>query len=324
LGAAIFAGLETSRVAALTLPLISIVIPVYNGEAFVADAIDSVLAQKDAAFELIVIDDGSTDATPAILARYGRAIAVHRQPNRGEGAARNAALSYLGGDLVLFLDADDLLPAGYLNRFAAAAREAPEIEVFHCGWRTVTFDGNPVYEVEEPRPIDVDPFHEVPYHGSPAIDSVLVRRSALARVAGFDPALRVQADWDFCLRLAASGARFRGVPGNVALVRQRPDSVSAHRVHELAAGAVEVLERHLRAHTRCTACAPAKRGLRSFRRAVRRQQAAALLVEAQRLAGRIGLTGRPARWIGTCLALARQPHLSGVALAALTARWRRR
>ena len=140
------------------MPLISIVIPVYNGEAFVADAIDSVLAQKGAAFELIVIDDGSTDATPAILARYGRAIAVHRQPNRGEGAARNAALSYLRGDLVLFLDADDLLPAGYLDRFAAAAREAPEIEVFHCGWHTVTFDGKPVYAVEEPRPIDVDPF----------------------------------------------------------------------------------------------------------------------------------------------------------------------
>ena len=306
------------------MPLISIVIPVYNGEAFVADAIDSVLAQKGAAFELIVIDDGSTDATPAILARYGRAIAVHRQPNRGEGAARNAALSYLRGELVLFLDADDLLPAGYLDRFAAAAREAPEIEVFHCGWRTVTFDGKPVYAVEEPRPIDVDPFHEVPYQGSPHINSILVRRSALARVGGFDQALLVQADWDFCLRLAASGARFRGVAGNVAIVRQRPDSLSAALCHELAAEAVEVLERHLRAHTRCRACAPAKRGLRSFRRAVGRQQAAALLVEAQRLAGRIGLTGRPARWIGTCLALARQPRLSGVALAALTARWRRR
>ena len=205
----------------MSSPLISIVIPVYNGEAFVADAIDSVLAQEGVAFELIVIDDGSTDATETILARYGGAIAVHRQPNQGEGAARNAALPHLRGELVLFLDADDLLPVGYLERFAAAAREAPEIEVFHCGWRGMSFDGKPLYAQEEPAPIDSDPFHDVAAWGSPHIDSVLVRRSALARVGGFDPTLRVQADCDFCLRLAASGARFRGVLGNVAIVRRR-------------------------------------------------------------------------------------------------------
>src|SRR5215470_546787 len=130
--AAILGSSQRSKVATLPSPLISVVIPVYNGEAFVAGAIDSVLAQEGVAFELIVVDDGSTDATPEILARYGGAIAVHRQPNRGHGAARNAALPYLRGELVLFFDADDLLPAGYLERFAAAVREAPEIEVFHC------------------------------------------------------------------------------------------------------------------------------------------------------------------------------------------------
>src|SRR5205807_5129846 len=107
-----------------------------------------------AAFELIVVDDGSTDATPAILARYGGASAVYHQPNRGEGAARNAALPHLRGELALFLDADDLLPAGYLDRFVTAAREAPEIEVFHCGWRGVNLDGEPLYAYEEPQPID--------------------------------------------------------------------------------------------------------------------------------------------------------------------------
>jgi glycosyltransferase involved in cell wall biosynthesis len=302
----------------LPSPLISIVIPVYNGEAFVADAIDSVLAQENVAFELIVVDDGSTDATPAILARYGGAITVQYQPNRGEGAARNAALPHLRGELALFLDADDLLPAGYLDRFAAAACEAPEIEVFHCGWRIVSFDGTPLCNVEKPEPIDADPFHALAYRGSPAIDSVLVRRSALERVGGFDPALRMQADWDFCLRLAASGARFRGVPGNVAIVRRRPDSVSARRQDERAAANVVVLERHLRGHARCPACAPAKAALLSAQRR-------ALFIEAQRLAGRIGLTSRPAkRWIGTFLAVARRPRLSGAALASFAAYWRRR
>ena len=146
-------------------PFISIVIPVYNGEAFVADAIDSVLAQKGTVFELIVVDDGSTDATPAILARYGSAIMVHRQSNRGEGAARNTAIPHLRGEFALFLDADDLLPPGYLGRFATAARQAPEIEVFHCGWRGVSFDGALLYSQEEPLPFDADPFHEVPFFG---------------------------------------------------------------------------------------------------------------------------------------------------------------
>jgi len=298
-------------------PLISIVIPVYNGEAFVADAIDSVLAQKGVAFELIVIDDGSTDATETILARYGGAIAVHRQPNQGEGAARNAALPHLRGELVLFLDADDLLPAGYLQRFAAAAREAPEIEVFHCGWRGMSFDGKPLYAQEEPAPIDSDPFHDVAAWGSPHIDSLLVRRSALARVGGFDPTLRVQADFDFCLRLAASGARFRGVLGNVATVRRRSDSVSGERRRELSTVGLALLERHLRGHARCPACAPVYANLRIWRRF-------ALISEAQQLAGRIGLTGRSAKWVGGFLAVARQPRLIGAALAEVARQCSRR
>src|SRR5262245_30705952 len=250
----------------LRLPLISVVIPVYNGEAFVADAIESVLAQGVAPFELIVVDDGSTDATPQILARYGAAIRVHRQLNSGGSAARNAALPYIRGELALFLDADDLLPTDYLNRFAAAAYEEPEIEVFHCGWRAISFDGAPLYVVEEPLAIDNDPFHLLPSWGSPAIDSLLVRRSAIVRVSGFDQSLRVQQDLDFCLRLAASGARFQGVPGSIAVVRRRPDSVSGRRRLELAAGVVEVLERHLRGHTRCADCASAYATLRFWRR----------------------------------------------------------
>jgi glycosyltransferase involved in cell wall biosynthesis len=291
----------------LSSPQISVVIPVYNGEAFVANAIDSVLAQEDAAFELIVIDDGSTDATPAIIARYGDKISVYSQPNAGEGAARNAALPHMRGELALFLDADDLIPPGYLNRFACAARNAPKIEVFHCGWHAVGFDGELLYTVDEPQPYDSDPFHQLLSWGSPAINAVLVRRSALARMGGFDPTLRVQADFDFCMRLAACGARFRGVPGNLAIVRRRADSVSATRRHELAAAAVAVMERHLAGHTRCPACKPTDEILRLWRRR-------ALLAEAAQLADRAGFTGRLGNWIGMLLAVARRPRRIGLAL----------
>jgi GT2 family glycosyltransferase len=254
-----------------------------------------------------VIDDGSTDATAAILSRYSGAISVFHQPNGGEGAARNAAFIHMRGKLALFLDADDLIPPGYLSRFASAAEEAKDVDVFHCGWRAVSLDGASLYTVENPLPFDTDPFHQLPFFGSPAINAVLVRRSALTRVGGFNPSLRVQADLDFCLRLAASGARFRGVPGNVAIVRRRPDSVSAVRRHELAAAAVAVMERHQAGHTWCPACALLDETLRLWRRK-------ALLAEAARFADRAGLSGRLGNWVGMVVALARRPSRLGAAL----------
>jgi glycosyltransferase involved in cell wall biosynthesis len=301
-----FEGLLRTEVA-LPAPQITVVIPVYNGEAFVADAIDSVLAQEGVAFELIVIDDGSTDATPAVLAQYGDRISVFRQPNSGEGAARNAAVAHMSGELALFLDADDLIPPGYLECFASAAAKAEDVEVFHCGWKALSFDGSPLYNVEEPRPYDNDPFHAVPYWGSPAINTLLVRRLALTRVGGFDPALRVQADLDFCLRLARGGARFRGVPDNIAIVRRRADSVSAARRRELAAVAVAVMVRHLANHERCPACAPLDQVLQLWRRK-------ALLAEAANFADRAGLTGRSGNWMGMALALSLRPRHIAVAL----------
>jgi glycosyltransferase involved in cell wall biosynthesis len=306
----------------LAQPQISVVIPVYNGEAFVADAIESVLDQKGAAFELIVIDDGSTDWTPSILRRYSDRISVYCQSNCDVSAARNAAIPYMRGELALFLDADDLIPQGYLARFASAAIEAPEIEVFHCGWRIEILNGELLDIVEEPLPIDNDPFHQVPYWASPVMNAILVRRSALERVGGFDPTLKIQEDFDFCLRLAASGARFRGIPGNMAIVRRRTDSISALRHRELAAVTVAVMERHVGDHY-CSACKLVDEALRLWRRK-------ALLADAAQLARRAGITGRLGNWTGMVLAVLRRPSRLGVALdhavcrLNFPARWLRR
>jgi len=93
-------------------PLVSVVIPAYNRAGMLREAVDSVLAQEFRDFELIVVDDGSTDETPRLLDAYGRQIAVVRQPNRGVSAARNAGVAAASGRLIAFLDSDDLwLPA---------------------------------------------------------------------------------------------------------------------------------------------------------------------------------------------------------------------
>lgn len=91
-----------------TSPLISVLIPVFNGERHIAAAVESVLAQRDVAIELIVVDDGSRDRTPSILKEYGGALRVVSQPNRGLAAARNAGLAAARGEFLALFDADDI------------------------------------------------------------------------------------------------------------------------------------------------------------------------------------------------------------------------
>jgi glycosyltransferase involved in cell wall biosynthesis len=98
-------------------PLVSVIIPTYNRGGMIRDAIASVLNQDFKDFELIVIDDGSTDDTPAILETFGRAIRIVRQANRGVSAARNQGIALASGKLLTFLDSDDLwLPQSWRDR----------------------------------------------------------------------------------------------------------------------------------------------------------------------------------------------------------------
>ena len=89
-------------------PVVSVVIPVYNRAPQVCAAVDSVLAQTFTAFELILVDDGSTDDTPRALAKYGDRIRLIRQENKGVSAARNAGIAAARGALIAFLDSDDV------------------------------------------------------------------------------------------------------------------------------------------------------------------------------------------------------------------------
>ena len=97
-------------------PLVSVIIPTYNRGWILTEAIDSVLAQDYEDFELIVVDDGSTDNTPEILDAYGQDIMVLRQANKGVSAARNRGIAEAGGQLVAFLDSDDFWLPRKLSR----------------------------------------------------------------------------------------------------------------------------------------------------------------------------------------------------------------
>jgi len=294
---------------------VSVVIPVRDGEPFVAEAVESVLDQEDVRAELIVADDGSTDGTPDVLARFAERIVVRRQEERGLAAARNVGLALAHAELIVFLDADDLQPPGYLARLVETATATPDAEVFHCGWRATDFDGRFLYEQESPLDLDRDPLHALAAAGSPHISTLAVRRRAADRVGPFDETLPHQEDWDYWLRLALSGAIFKGVPGNVAIIRRRADSMSASAGPRLAATGLAVLEKHLSRHERCPACIQADAGLASWRRAV-------LQASARDYARRLRLRGRAGRLIGGGLAVARTPRLAPTAWLALRERVR--
>jgi hypothetical protein len=298
-------------------PSVSVIVPVRNGEAFVADAIESVLDQQDVSAELIVIDDGSTDGTPDVLHRFAGQITVASSSGHGVSAARNHGVALAQGELLVFLDADDLHPRHYLARFAEAAAGAPDAEVFHCGWRGVDFDdGRVLYGQDDPFDLDRDPFHALAAAGSPPLTALAVRRGAATRIGPFDEAESLQADWDYWLRLAASGATFRGVPGNVVIIRRRKASMASAAGTRLAVEGLAVLERHLSRHRRCPACVQADAGLRSWRQTVLRSS-------ARDVARRLRLEGRGGRVGGTAIAVDRRPRLTATALGALRERRRR-
>jgi glycosyltransferase involved in cell wall biosynthesis len=111
--------------------LISVMIPVYNCEAYLGEAIDSVLAQSYRPIEIVVVDDGSDDASGAVARRYGDAVRYERQERSGNGAARNRAVALATGRLFTFLDADDRLVPGALERLGRVLEDDPSLQAVY-------------------------------------------------------------------------------------------------------------------------------------------------------------------------------------------------
>lgn len=184
-------------------PSVTVLLPVRNGQAYLAAAIDSVLAQDHTDFELLVVDDGSTDATPAILAVAAAADSRVRILRGGDGlvAALNHGLAAAAAPWIARMDADDLAHPQRLTTQLRAAQQAPETAAFGSAYRVIDGAGRLFRVVREPlEPTAIAA--ELPRRNCLAHPTVLLRRDAVLAIGGYRPAFPQAEDYDLWLRLA--------------------------------------------------------------------------------------------------------------------------
>jgi glycosyltransferase involved in cell wall biosynthesis len=239
------------------MPLsISVIIPTYNRADLVQRAITSLLEQTCLPDEIIIIDDGSTDETPDILAQYGAPVRTIRQPNSGRSAARNTGLQTATGDLIALLDSDDFLPPESIARRAAVFERDPALGVVYTDVHLVDSHGQSLHTLSAiypvPRPSGMI-FAELMRRDMIVLSSVMVRRVILGDLI-FDPSLDLAEDYDLWLRLAATH-RFHyideplacySVPDNIEFTVAKwgiPSKSAATGPHRARQGEIDVQRR---------------------------------------------------------------------------------
>lgn len=211
---------------------ISAVIPTYQDARLVGRAIDSVLAQRAGPVDVVVVDDGSTDETPAVLARYGGAIRVLSQPNRGLAAARNAGAALATGDLLHFLDADDALAPDAHAAWLEGFERQPQADlVYGSAHEVVEATGEVLAGRWAPtgrRGCPTRGFLRAVLRGYPFLPGVLaLPRWRWLAAEPFDERLRQAEDDRWYLRLALAGAQVVGTPSLVLRRRLAEDRLSS-------------------------------------------------------------------------------------------------
>lgn len=187
-------------------PLVSVIIPSYNHERYVGLAIESALAQTYPPHEIVVIDDGSTDGTTAVLSRYAGRVHAVRQANAGVSAARNAGVKLVSGELLAFLDADDEWQPRKLELQVAAWRCSPPPGLVHCGVEDIDAAGNPLRQHTDGMSGRGVAAEMLLFRRSTILgggSGVLIPRAVFEAAGGFDLRLSTSADWDLYYRIAS-------------------------------------------------------------------------------------------------------------------------
>ena len=206
-------------------PVVSVVIVTYNKAETLGPAIESVLRQTYTHFEILVVDDGSTDSTADRVKAFGNRVRYLWKENGGTGSARNLGIAQAQGQYVAFLDGDDLWLERKLELQLAAFEREPGI----VGTQASAFCVNEKLEVTEVRtctPAQDTLLDFLLFHNLPAFSSTLVvRKECIRALGGFGTDLVILSDWDLACRLARAGT-LRSVPEHLVLYRHYPGNQS--------------------------------------------------------------------------------------------------
>lgn len=219
------------------MPLVSVVIPAYNAERFVLQAVRSVLNQCYQPIEILLVDDGSTDQTAEIVRQHAPTVQIIRQDNAGVAAARNAGVRLARGDLICFLDADDGWLPGKLAAQVAYMQAHPEVGLLYHDWlvwrpdATGAYPPLPATPPESTDDIDIAQsgwiYHRLLLDSLVHTSTAMIRPQVIADVGLFDPQLKLGEDYDYWLRvsrqwpihkLKAVYSFYRAVPGSLSNV----------------------------------------------------------------------------------------------------------
>lgn len=201
--------------------LITVVIPVYNAEKYLRQAIFSALEQTLPPHQVIIIDDGSTDSSREIAASFGPPVLYLTQEHRGLSAARNLAMSRSTGEWIAFLDADDYWLPDKLARQAAAVQADPTIDLIFTGKTDLYSDGT--YHPVPARPAQWAK-RMLPVQNFIFPSTVMAKRSVLLAHA-FDESLKSSEDWWLFYHLSLI-SRFASIPDPLVVYRVHPESLS--------------------------------------------------------------------------------------------------
>lgn len=216
-------------------PLVSVIIPAFNGMRFIGDALQSVISQDYRPIETLVIDDGSSDRTSEVVARFPD-VRCLRQENRGPGAARNLGIRESAGPILAFLDQDDMWLPGKLRFQVLPLLRDPDIGFTLSLTETVLQDGMRPGWITEAQLKDQTGFF-------PGV--LVARRTLFDRIGAFDESLICSSDADWFFRAKDAGVSFERVE-QVLLRRRVHDSNQSNRVETLHRELLDSVRRSIR------------------------------------------------------------------------------